>query len=70
MHRTTHQLLEYAYISSHVGCTHFILSSCIIHLIQEKKANHLHNPFSYNIHIHRYVWLCQYVYNSQNNLQP
>lgn len=70
MHRTTHQLLEYAYISSHVGNTYLILFIRIIDTTQEKKTYPLYNPFSYSIHIHCYFWLCQYVYNSQNNLQP
>lgn len=32
-----------------MGYTYTILFTCIINHIQEKKANHLHNPFSYNI---------------------
>lgn len=63
LHRTTHQLLEYAYISSHVGNTYLILFIRIIDTTQEKKAYPLYNPFSYSIHIHRYVWLCQYAYH-------
>lgn len=51
LYRITINLLEYAYISSYVGCTYIILFTCIINRIQEKKANHLHTSFSYHIHI-------------------
>ena len=50
LYRITINLLEYAYISSYVGCTYIILFTCIINRIQEKKANHLHTSFSYHIH--------------------
>ena len=63
LYRTTFKLLEYAYVSSHVGCTHIILFTNPIINIQEKKTNHLHTPFSYHIHIHRYFWFCEYVYH-------
>lgn len=43
--------------------THVILFTNPIINIQEKKTNHLHNPFSHHIHIHRYFWLCEYVYH-------
>lgn len=44
--------------------------TCIIIPIQEKKTNHLHNPFSYHIHIHRNFWLCEYIhYPNANNPQ-
>ena len=51
MYRITNQLFKYAYVSSYVGCTYIILFTCIINRIQEKKTNHLHTSFSYNIHI-------------------
>lgn len=51
LYRITINLLEYAYISSYVGCTYIILFTCIINRIQEKKTNHLHTSFSYHIHI-------------------
>ena len=63
LYRITIKLLEYAYISSHVGYTYIILFTYIINTIQEKKTNHLYDPFSYHIHIHRYFWLCEYVYH-------
>ena len=69
LYRITIKLLEYAYISSHVGYTYIILFTCITSTIQKKKTNHLHNPFSYHIHIHRYFWLCEYVYHPSNHLQ-
>ena len=53
MHRTTHQLLEYAYISSHVGNTYLILFTNPIINIQEKKTYPLYNPLSYSIYIHK-----------------
>lgn len=59
----TIKLLEYAYVSSHVGYTYIILFTNPIIDIQEKKANHLYNPFSHHIHIHRYFWFCEYVYH-------
>ena len=68
LYRITIKLLEYAYVSSYVGYTYLILFTCIIN-IQEKKTNHLHNPFSYHIHIHRHIWLCQYVHDSSNKPQ-
>ena len=43
--------------------TYIILFTCITSIIQKKKTNHLHNPFSYHIHIHRYFWFCEYVYH-------
>lgn len=49
--------------------TYIILFTCITSIIQKKKANSLHNPFSHHIHFHRYFWLCQYVYYPQNYLQ-
>lgn len=63
LHRITIKLFKYAYISSHVDHTYTILFTCIINSIQEKKTNHLHNPFSYHTHIHRNLWLCEYVYH-------
>ena len=42
--------------------TYIILFTCITSIIQKKKTNHLYNPFSYHIHIHRYFWLCEYIY--------
>lgn len=51
LYRITIKLLEYAYVSSYVGCTYIILFTCIINRIQEKKTNHLHTSFSYHIHI-------------------
>lgn len=63
LYRITIRLFKYAYISSHVGHTYTILFTCIIIPIQKKKTNHLHNPFSYHIHIHRNLWLCEYVYH-------
>lgn len=51
LYRITIKLLEYAYVSSYVGCTYTILFTCIINRIQEKKTNHLHTSFSYHIHI-------------------
>lgn len=63
LYRITIKLFKYAYISSHVGHTYTILFTCIINRIQEKKTNHLYDPFNYHIHIHRYFWLCEYVYN-------
>lgn len=68
MYRITIKLLKYAYVSSHVGCTYLILFTCIINN-QEKKTNHLHNPFSYHIHIHRNFWFCEYVYYPSSHLQ-
>ena len=49
--------------------TYIILFTCITSIIQKKKTNSLHNPFSYHIHIHRNFWLCQYVYHTQDYLQ-
>lgn len=69
LYRITINLLEYAYISSYVGCTYIILFACIINRIQEKKTNHLYDPFSYHIHIHRNFWFCEYVYHPSNHLQ-
>lgn len=69
LYRITNQLFTYAYVSSYVGCTYLILFTCIINRIQEKKTNHLHTSFNYHIHIHRYFWLCEYVYDSSNKLQ-
>lgn len=63
LYRITIKLLEHAYVSSYVSCTYLILFICIINSIQKKKTNHLHNPFSYHIHIHRNLWLCEYVYH-------
>lgn len=39
MYRITIKLLEYAYVSSYVGCTHIILFTNPIINIQEKKPN-------------------------------
>ncbi len=69
LHRITIKLLEHAYVSSYVGCTCIILFTCTTRNIQKKKTNHLHNPFSYHIHIHRYFWFCEYVYHPSNHLQ-
>lgn len=55
--------LKYAYVSSYVGCTYIILFTHTIINIQKTKTNSLHNPFSYHIHIHRYFWFCEYVYD-------
>ncbi len=63
LYRITIKLLKYAYVSSYVGYTYIILFTCIINRIQEKKTNILHNSISYHIHIHRYFWLCEYVYH-------
>ncbi|WP_270500581.1 hypothetical protein, partial [Holdemanella porci] len=63
LYRITIKLLEYTYVSSYVGYTYIILFTCIINSIQEKKTNHLYDPFSYHIHIHRNLWLCEYVYH-------
>ena len=49
--------------------TYIILFTCITSIIQKKKTNHLHNPFSHHIHIHHYFWLREYVYHTQDNLQ-
>ena len=49
--------------------TYIILFTCITSIIQKKKTNSLHNPFSYHIHIHRYFWFCEYVYHPSNHLQ-
>lgn len=49
--------------------TYIILFTCITSIIQKKKTNHLHNPFSCHIHIHRYFWFCEYVYHPSNHLQ-
>lgn len=57
------KLLEYAYVSSYVSCTYLILFTNPIINIQEKKTNHMHTSFSYHIHIHRHIWLCEYVYH-------
>ena len=70
LYRITIKLFKYAYISSHVGHTYTILFTCIINSIQEKKTNHLYDPFSYHIHFHRYFWLCEYVYYPSNLIQP
>ena len=67
LYRITINLLEYAYISSYVGCTYTILFTCIINRIQEKKTNHLHNPFNYHIHIHRNFWFYEYVHLQHHN---
>lgn len=53
-----------------MGYTYIILFTCIINSIQEKKANHLYDPFRYSIHFHRYFWLCEYVYHPSNLIQP
>ena len=63
MYRITIKLLEYAYVSSRVGYTYIILFTCITRSIQKKKAYPLYNPFRYSIHIHRYFWFCEYVYD-------
>lgn len=49
--------------------TYIILFTCITSIIQKKKANSLHNPFSHHIHIHRYFWFYEYVYHTQDYLQ-
>ena len=49
--------------------TYIILFTCITSIIQKKKANSLHNPFSHHIHIHRYFWFCEYVYHPSNHIQ-
>lgn len=67
LYRITIKLLKYAYVSSHVGYTYLILFTNPIIDIQEKKVNHLYNPFSYHIHIHRYFWLCEYVRLQHHN---
>ena len=67
LHRITIKLLKYAYVSSYVGYIYTILFTCIINSIQEKKTNHLHNPFSYHIHIHRNFWFCEYVHLQHHN---
>lgn len=41
LYRIAIKLLEYAYVSSYVGCTYIILFTCIINRIQEKKAKFL-----------------------------
>lgn len=69
LYRITIELLEHAHISSYVGCTYIILFTNPIIDIQKKKTNSLYNTVSYNIHIHRYFWLCEYVYDSSNKLQ-
>lgn len=69
LYRITIKLLEYAYVSSYVGCTYIILFTHTIINIQKTKTNSLHNPFSHHIHFHRDFWLCQYVYQTQDYLQ-
>lgn len=63
LYRITIKLLEHAYVSSYVSCTYLILFTNPIINIQEKKTNHMHTSFSYHIHIHRHIWLCEYVYH-------
>ena len=48
--------------------TYIILFTCITSIIQKKKTNNLHTSFSYHIHIHRYFWLCEYVYHPSNHI--
>ena len=66
LYRITINLLEYAYISSYVGCTYIILFTCIINRIQEKKANHLHTSFSYHIHIVTFGSVNMYTIHQTN----
>lgn len=68
LYRITIKLLEYTYISSHVGYTYTILLTNPIINIQEKKTNILHNSISYHIHFHRYFWFCEYVYHPSNHI--
>lgn len=51
LYRITIKLLEYAYVSSYVGCTYIILFTNPIIDIQKKKANILHYTISYSIYI-------------------
>ena len=44
LYRITIKLLEYSYISSHVGNTYLIVFIRIIDTTQEKKAYPLYNP--------------------------
>ena len=69
LYRITIELLEYAHISSYVGCTYIILFTNPIIDIQKKKTNSLYYTISYNIHIYRHIWLCEYVYDPSNKLQ-
>lgn len=48
--------------------TYIILFTCITNIIKKKKTNILHNSISYNIHIHRNIWICQYVHDSSNHI--
>ena len=44
---------------------------CLLVLVivfKKKKTNHLHNTFSHHINIHRYFWLCQYVYHPKPHI--
>ena len=70
MYRITIELLEYAHISSYVGYTYIILFTCIINLIQKKKANILYHNSHNSIYIHRNIRICEYVYDPQDYLQP
>ena len=38
-------------------------------LFKKKKTNSLYYTISYNIHIHRYFWLCEHVHDPSNKLQ-
>lgn len=67
LYRITINLLEYAYISSYVGCTYIILFTNPIIDIQKKKANSLYTSFNYHIHIHRNFWFCEYVHLQHHN---
>ena len=40
----------------------------LLTLFKKKKTNILHNSISYNIHIHRNIWICQYVHDSSNHI--
>lgn len=66
LYRITIKLLEYAYVSSYVGCTYIILFTCIINRIQEKKTNHLHTSFSYHIHIVTFGSVNMYTIHQTN----
>lgn len=47
---------------------HTLFCLLVLFRIQEKKTNHLHTSFNYHIHIHRYFWLCEYVYHPSSHI--
>lgn len=66
LYRITIKLLEYAYVSSYVGCTLFCLLVLVIVFKKENQSSAYFFQLSYP---HRHFWLCEYVYDPQDDLQ-